>query len=157
LADRQQLLNNLDKPQPRADPESPVQKPTLAPETVAFFNRIFEPLVGRPVTTNQLYNVLFYLIALLVVIIVVVITFRLDDSRIGRAWTAIREDELAATAMGIPANKLKLGAFAVGASFAGAMGVLLQRAAPLSAPSPSRSSPRSIATMVISAASARCG
>lgn len=51
-------------------------------------------------------------------------TQRLDDSKIGRAWTAIREDELAASAMGIPANKMKLVAFAVGASFAGGMGVL---------------------------------
>jgi branched-chain amino acid transport system permease protein len=122
-----QLLNNLDKPLNFTNgPQgiSPIQKPTLTPEVVTFFNRIFEPLVGRPVTPNQFYNILFYLIALLVVIVVVVITFRLDNSKIGRAWTAIREDELAANAMGIPANKLKLGAFAVGASFAGAMGVL---------------------------------
>lgn len=75
-------------------------------------------------TVNQFYNIMFYLIALIVVIVAVVITYRLDDSKVGRAWTAIREDELAASAMGIPANKLKLGAFAVGASFAGAMGVL---------------------------------
>ena len=58
------------------------------------------------------------------VVAVIVITYRLDDSKVGRAWTAIREDELSAGAMGINANKLKLGAFAVGASFAGAMGVL---------------------------------
>jgi branched-chain amino acid transport system permease protein len=122
-----QLLNNLDKPLNLTNgPQgiSPIQKPTLTPEVVAFFNQIFEPLVGRPVTANQFYNILFYLIAVAVVIFVIIITFRLDDSRIGRAWTAIREDELAASAMGIPANKLKLGAFAVGASFAGAMGVL---------------------------------
>jgi len=122
-----QLLNNLDKPLNLTNgPQgiTPIQRPTLTPEVVAFFNRIFEPLVGRPVTPNQFYNILFYLIALFVVILVIVITFRLDDSKIGRAWTAIREDELAAGAMGIPANKLKLGAFAVGASFAGAMGVL---------------------------------
>ena len=75
-------------------------------------------------TANQFYNILFYLIALFIVIIVIIITYRLDDSKIGRAWTAVREDELAATAMGIPSNVLKLGAFAVGASFAGAMGVI---------------------------------
>ncbi len=75
-------------------------------------------------TANQFYNILFYLIAVLVVVAVIIVTYRLDDSKIGRAWAAIREDELAATAMGIPANRLKLGAFAVGASFAGAMGVL---------------------------------
>jgi branched-chain amino acid transport system permease protein len=48
-----------------------------------------------------------------------------DDSKIGRAWTAIREDETAAIAMGVPLVKMKLAAFAVGASFAGVMGVLL--------------------------------
>ncbi|MCL5045637.1 MAG: branched-chain amino acid ABC transporter permease, partial [Actinobacteria bacterium] len=46
------------------------------------------------------------------------------NSRIGRAWAAIREDETAALAMGIPLVKAKLLAFAVGASFAGAMGVV---------------------------------
>lgn len=122
-----QLANNLDKPVNLTNgPQgiTPIQRPTLGPETVKFFNSIFEPLVGRPVTVNQFYNILFYLIALVVVIAAVIITYRLDDSKVGRAWTAIREDELAASAMGIPANKLKLGAFAVGASFAGAMGVL---------------------------------
>jgi branched-chain amino acid transport system permease protein len=122
-----QLANNLDKPINLTNgPQgiTPIQRPTLTPEAVKFFNNIFEPLVGRPVTVNQFYNILFYLIALVVVIAAVVITYRLDDSKVGRAWTAIREDELAASAMGIPANKLKLGAFAVGASFAGAMGVL---------------------------------
>jgi len=122
-----QLANNLDKPLNLTNgPQgiTPIQRPTLPKELLVFFNRFFEPLVGRTVTENQFYNILFYLIALLVVVAVIVVTYRLDDSKIGRAWTAIREDELAASAMGIPANKLKLGAFAVGASFAGAMGVL---------------------------------
>ncbi len=122
-----QLANNLDKPVNLTNgPQgiTPIQRPTLSPGLIKFFNGIFEPLVGRPVTENQFYNILFYLIALVVVIAAVVITYRLDDSKVGRAWTAVREDELAAVAMGIPANKLKLGAFAVGASFAGAMGVL---------------------------------
>ena len=88
------------------------------------FNNVVQPIVGHRVTDNQAYNILFYFIALLVVVAVIVITYRLDDSKVGRAWTAIREDELSAGAMGINANKLKLGAFAVGASFAGAMGVL---------------------------------
>jgi branched-chain amino acid transport system permease protein len=88
------------------------------------FNTLFDPIVGRRITESQAYNILFYLIALLVVIAVIIITHRLDDSKVGRAWTAVREDELSAGAMGINANKLKLGAFTVGASFAGAMGVL---------------------------------
>jgi branched-chain amino acid transport system permease protein len=122
-----QLANNLDKPLNLTNgPQgiTPIQRPTLPKELLAFFNRLFEPLVGHPVTVNQFYNIMFYLIALIVVVAVIFVTYRLDDSKIGRAWTAVREDELAATAMGIPANKLKLGAFAVGASFAGAMGVL---------------------------------
>ena len=122
-----QLANNLDKPLNLTNgPQgiTPIQRPSLPPDVIAFFNKIFEPLVGRPVTANQFYNILFYLIALFIVIIVIIITYRLDDSKIGRAWTAVREDELAATAMGIPSNVLKLGAFAVGASFAGAMGVI---------------------------------
>ncbi len=122
-----QLANNLDKPINLTNgPQgiTPIQRPSLPEGVIRFFNGIFEPLVGRPVTVNQFYNILFYLIALVVVIVAIVVTYRLDDSKMGRAWTAIREDELAATAMGIPANRLKLAAFAVGASFAGAMGVL---------------------------------
>ncbi len=122
-----QLANNLDKPLNLTNgPQgiTPIQRPSLTPGTIEFFNRIFEPFVGKPVTANQFYNILFYLIALAVVLVVILVTWRLDDSKIGRAWTAIREDELAARAMGIPANRLKLGAFAVGASFAGAMGVI---------------------------------
>ena len=63
--------------------------------------------------------------ALLVILIIVVVTRRLEDSKIGRAWAAIREDETAAIAMGVPLVKMKLAAFAAGASFAGAMGALL--------------------------------
>jgi branched-chain amino acid transport system permease protein len=123
-----QLLNNLDKPVNLTNgPQgiTPIQRPSLPNELLAFFNRLFEPLVGTPVTANQFYNIMFYLIAVMVVVVVILVTHRFEDSKIGRAWAAIREDELAATAMGIPANKLKLGAFAVGASFAGAMGVLI--------------------------------
>ena len=122
-----QLANNLDKPLNLTNgPQgiTPIQRPSMPKGILAWFNSICEKLVGHPVTENQFYNIMFYLIAVLVVIAVILVTARLDDSKIGRAWAAVREDELAATAMGIPANKLKLGAFAVGASFAGAMGVL---------------------------------
>jgi branched-chain amino acid transport system permease protein len=122
-----QLANNLDKPLNFTNgPQgiTPIQRPTMPEGVLNLFNKVIQPIVGHRVTDNQAYNILFYLIALLVVIAVIVITYRLDDSKVGRAWTAIREDELSAGAMGINANKLKLGAFAVGASFAGAMGVL---------------------------------
>jgi len=71
--------------------------------------------------TQQL---LFYFIAIAVIVIIVLIARRLEDSPIGRAWTAIREDEVAAIAMGVPLVRMKLTAFAMGASFAGAIGVL---------------------------------
>jgi len=122
-----QLANNLDKPWNLTNgPQglTPIQRPTMPQGVLKVFNSIFDPVVGHRITENQAYNILFYLIALAIVIAVIVITHRLDDSKVGRAWTAIREDELSAGAMGINANKLKLGAFTVGASFAGAMGVL---------------------------------
>lgn len=69
-------------------------------------------------------SVVFYVIVLAVIAIAILVTNRLDQSRIGRAWTAIREDEIAAQAMGIPLVATKLVAFATGASFAGIMGVI---------------------------------
>lgn len=72
-------------------------------------------------TSRQL---LFYFIAIAIMVVVIVVARRLDNSPIGRAWTAIREDEVAAIAMGVPLVRLKLLAFATGASFAGAVGVL---------------------------------
>ena len=122
-----QLANNLDKPLNFTNgPQgiTPIQRPTMPEGVLRWVNHLLEPVVGRRVTVNQAYNIWFYLIALLVVVAVIIITYRLDDSKVGRAWTAIREDELAAGAMGINANRLKLGAFAVGGAFAGAMGVL---------------------------------
>jgi branched-chain amino acid transport system permease protein len=122
------LANNLDKPLNFTNgPQgiTPIQRPTLPQSIVDGFNSIFSGVVGHPVDKATLYNVLFYLLALLVIIVIINVTRRLDDSKIGRAWTAIREDETAAIAMGIPLVKMKLAAFAVGASFAGVMGVML--------------------------------
>jgi len=64
----------------------------------------------------------YYYLLLLVMLGVIVINLRLQDSRIGRAWEAIREDEIAARAMGINTRNLKLLAFAMGASFGGIAG-----------------------------------
>ena len=74
--------------------------------------------------TALAYQFFFYILVLLLVGVAVVIAYRLDNSPIGRAWTAIREDETAAIAMGVPLVRMKLLAFATGASFAGAMGVI---------------------------------
>jgi ABC-type branched-subunit amino acid transport system permease subunit len=65
-----------------------------------------------------------YWYLLLVLLIIVIILFnRLEQSRIGRAWTAIREDEVAARATGVRTTKVKLLAFAIGASTSGVAGV----------------------------------
>lgn len=70
------------------------------------------------------YALFFYLLVLGVMGLVVVINVRLDRSRFGRAWVAIREDEIAARAVGISLLKTKLQAFATGAAFSGIMGAI---------------------------------
>ena len=64
----------------------------------------------------------YYYLLLALMLAIVVINVRLQNSRIGRAWEAIREDEVAARAMGIDTTALKLLAFAMGASFGGVAG-----------------------------------
>lgn len=64
----------------------------------------------------------YYYLLLVVLLVVIIINMRLEDSRIGRAWQAIREDELAAKAVGINTTHIKLLAFAMGASFGGIAG-----------------------------------
>jgi branched-chain amino acid transport system permease protein len=64
----------------------------------------------------------YYHFLLLTLLAVIVINIRLQDSRIGRAWEAVREDEVAARAMGIDTTKIKLLAFAMGATFGGIAG-----------------------------------
>ena len=67
---------------------------------------------------------LYYYLFLLLVVVSVIICYRLQDSRTGRAWMAIREDEIAAKAMGINTRNLKLLAFGMGASFGGVAGAM---------------------------------
>lgn len=66
----------------------------------------------------------YYYLFLIVMLAVVFVCIRLENSRIGRAWVAIREDEVAAQAMGINTRNIKLLAFAMGASFGGVAGGL---------------------------------
>ena len=75
-------------------------------------------LFGFEIASVTLYFYLF----LALVIGVVVISHRIENSRIGRAWMAIREDEIAAKAMGINTRNMKLLAFGMGASFGGISG-----------------------------------
>jgi len=114
------LVNNLDKPinftnGPRGI--APITKPPL------FFRPLLE-FFGADVSDAKLYPLYFYFLILFLVGIIIWVTRQLENSRIGRAWKAIREDEIAAAAMGVPVVRMKLLAFAVGASFAAAVGVL---------------------------------
>ena len=66
----------------------------------------------------------YYFVFLACAVLSIIISRRLEDSRIGRAWVAIREDELAAASMGINTRNMKLLAFAMGATFGGVAGGL---------------------------------
>jgi len=88
-------------------------------------------LFGHPLSKKiELFGVTwpgvvqYYYFFLLLVVIFVMLCSRLEDSRIGRAWMAIREDEIAAQAMGLGTRNLKLLAFALGASIGGVGGCL---------------------------------
>lgn len=90
-------------------------------DNLSFFGHDFGSgfdLFGQHFNGSYLYYYLF----LALVLIVIGICMRLENSRIGRAWVAIREDELAAKAMGINTRNIKLLAFAMGASFGGVAG-----------------------------------
>ena len=79
-----------------------------------------ESFLGITFTGPQKY----YYMLLLLTIAVIVVNLRLQNSRLGRAWEAIREDEVAAKAMGINTRNVKLLAFAMGASFGGIAGAV---------------------------------
>jgi branched-chain amino acid transport system permease protein len=66
----------------------------------------------------------YYWLGLTIIIIVIFFLQRVEHSRVGRAWTAIREDEDAAELMGVPTFKFKLWAFAIGAAVGGLAGTL---------------------------------
>jgi len=94
---------------------------------------LIDPITIAGVTFTKTINffgyevsslVLYYYLFLALTIITVVICMRLQDSRLGRAWLAIREDEIAAKAMGINVRNVKLLAFALGATFGGVAGAM---------------------------------
>jgi branched-chain amino acid transport system permease protein len=66
----------------------------------------------------------YYFLFLFLCIVIIFVTVRLQHSRLGRAWVAIREDEIAAKAMGINTRNVKLLAFSMGASFGGVAGAM---------------------------------
>jgi len=67
----------------------------------------------------------WYWLALALVALVLFVNFRLRDSRLGRAWIALREDEVAAASMGVPLVRTKLAAYGTGAAFGGISGAFL--------------------------------
>lgn len=78
---------------------------------------------GFPLTTN----LHFYYLIMFCVLVGVVVSFRLKYSRVGRAWMAIREDEMAARLTGIEITRMKLIGFVASAAFAGAAGAIFAR------------------------------
>ena len=113
------LANNLDKP----------TNFTNGPQGISAIGR---PLVSVADGLEKSFGqqsfkwelLLLYALVIIIIGFAVLLTIRLDHSKIGRAWVAIREDEVAAQAMGVPLLSSKLIAFATGASFSGAMGAL---------------------------------
>ncbi|MFL5152574.1 MAG: branched-chain amino acid ABC transporter permease [Microvirga sp.] len=85
-------------------------------------DKIDVPFV-KPFTSLDLRP--WYWVALGLVALVLFVNFRLRDSRLGRAWIALREDEVAAVAMGVPSVKTKLLAYGTGAAFGGMAGAYL--------------------------------
>jgi ABC-type branched-subunit amino acid transport system permease subunit len=79
--------------------------------------------VGPVNLTWSLNNLQYWYLLLVLIGIVVLLFHRLEGSRLGRAWAAIREDEVAAQATGINTTRVKLMAFAIGASTSGVAGV----------------------------------
>ncbi len=78
---------------------------------------------GMEFSLEQSILYTYYLMILLVIVTIFVVN-RLQDSRLGRAWIALREDEIACQAMGIDKRKTKLVAFSLGAFWAGIVGVM---------------------------------
>ena len=114
------LANNLDKPinftnGPKGI--TPISRPPI------FFDPALRA-VGIEPDPNVIYPLYLYFLVLAIVGVTILVNRRMEDSHLGRAWEAIREDQTAAQAMGVPLVRSKLLAFACGASFAGAVGVL---------------------------------
>ncbi|EKD40419.1 MAG: hypothetical protein ACD_75C00057G0011 [uncultured bacterium] len=78
---------------------------------------------GIDLSLEQSIIYTYYLMVIFVIITIFIVN-RLQDSRLGRAWIALREDEIACQAMGIDKRKTKLVAFSLGAFWAGTMGVM---------------------------------
>lgn len=85
-------------------------------------NRVPNPVIGSFDFSTSWVGYYYLLLVLTVIVIVAIVN--LNHSRVGRSWHAIREDEIAAEAMGVDTLKMKLWAFAIGASTAGIAGAV---------------------------------
>ncbi|MHA2647921.1 MAG: branched-chain amino acid ABC transporter permease, partial [bacterium JZ-2024 1] len=82
------------------------------------------PIPFLPDATLKQYTYFWYFVAFAFLVLVILFCYRLERSRFGRAWLAIREDELAARAMGIPSQQYLLGAYVLSGFIAGMAGVI---------------------------------
>lgn len=115
------LANNLDHPINFTNGPQGIT-PVVRPPIDWFHNLMAS--IGVELNAKTDYQLFFYFLVLVIIGIVVLVNQNLSNSRFGRAWVAIREDEVASKAMGIPMLGTKLLAFATGAAFSGAMGVV---------------------------------
>jgi branched-chain amino acid transport system permease protein len=92
-------------------------------QSIAPIDQINLPLFGELDSATDLRP--YYWTVLALVIVVLFVNFRLRDSRLGRAWIALREDEVAAASMGVPLVKTKLLSYAAGGAFGGISGAFL--------------------------------
>jgi branched-chain amino acid transport system permease protein len=84
----------------------------------------FEIFGIRPLRYGLLDPRPYYYLLVFLIVLTIIFVKRLENSRVGRAWASIREDEDAAELMGVPTFRYKLAAFAIGAAIGGAVGVV---------------------------------
>jgi branched-chain amino acid transport system permease protein len=94
----------------------------IRPLDAAGFPVVSDALGFVPDRFSRLDVTWWYLGIIVLVLITIFVISRLQDSKMGRAWIAVREDEIAASAMGVPLMRTKLWAYAIGAIFGGIAG-----------------------------------
>ena len=92
-------------------------------QSISPIDQINLPIIGEFDQATDLRP--YYWTVLTLCLVVLFVNFRLRDSRLGRAWIALREDEVAAASMGVPLVKTKLLAYAAGGAFGGIAGTFL--------------------------------
>jgi branched-chain amino acid transport system permease protein len=92
-------------------------------QSISPIDQLYLPIFGEFDSATNIRP--YYWCALAIVLVVLVVNFRLRDSRLGRAWIALREDEVAAASMGVPLVRTKLLAYAAGGALGGISGAFL--------------------------------